>query len=194
MCCSGMSCLRWWYDWMYSYPYGSNSVVISVYFSRVRLLLIGPYLCLFFKTCNTYANWGSLCFMCLVCSWYLCFKLGLVCLIYDMYYMQVHIFCSYPALVYCSPFLALWVAVGCWCSWRVDQNFTWPRTATILLKNKNLANNKFTKEETELLNYSLQHSTESNNNIFHQTHNINWKSYKTPRCKITELIPFYGCQ
>ena len=64
---------------MYSCSYGNNSVVLSICFSRVMVLLIRPYLCLLFKTCNAYANWGSLCFMCLVCSWYLCFKLWLIC-------------------------------------------------------------------------------------------------------------------
>jgi len=67
-----------------SCSYGNNSMVLSICFSRVRVLLIGPYLCLLFRMCNTYASWGSLCFMRLVCSWYLCFKLWLVCPMYDV--------------------------------------------------------------------------------------------------------------
>jgi len=73
---------------MYSCSYGNNSVVLSIYFSRGLVSLIGPYSCLLFRMCNACADWGSLCFMYLMWSWYLCFKLWLVCSIYDIWHVH----------------------------------------------------------------------------------------------------------
>jgi hypothetical protein len=56
----------------------------QIFFSRVMVLLIGPHSCLLFRMCSAYANWGSLCFMYLMRSWYLCFKLRFVCPMYDV--------------------------------------------------------------------------------------------------------------
>ena len=144
--------------------------------------LIGPYLCLLFRMCNAYASWGSLCF---VCSWYLCFKLQLVCPMYDIWHV-LHISSNIPLLSCFCILLSTFDFVSC-CRvlafLKGRPEFHTTGTATILLENKNLAYNKFTKEERELLNYSLQRSIE-NINIFHQ---------KTPRWKIMELTPFYGC-
>ena len=72
---------------MYSCLYGNNNVVISSCFIRVIVMLIGPYLCLLFRMCNAYANWGSLCFVYLMCSWYLCFKLQLTCPMYNVWHV-----------------------------------------------------------------------------------------------------------
>ena len=77
----------WWHDWMYSCSYGINCVVLSICFSGVVVFLIRPYSCLLFRMCNAYADWGSLCFMYLECSWSLCFKLRLVCPIYDIWHV-----------------------------------------------------------------------------------------------------------
>ena len=55
----------------------------QICFSRVMVLLIGPYSSLLLRLCSAYADWGSLCFMYLMCSWYLCFKLQFVCPMYD---------------------------------------------------------------------------------------------------------------
>jgi hypothetical protein len=61
-----------------------SSLILSMCFSRVMVLWIGPYSCLLFKMCDVYADWGSLFFMYLICSWYLCFEQRLVCRTYDM--------------------------------------------------------------------------------------------------------------
>jgi hypothetical protein len=47
------------------------------------VVLRGPYSWLLFRICRTYADWESCCFMYLMCSWYLCFRLQLVCPTYD---------------------------------------------------------------------------------------------------------------
>jgi hypothetical protein len=66
---------------MYSCLNGINSVVLLIYFSRVMVLLIGPYSCLLFKMCNAYADGGSLYLM---YTWYLCLRLRLVCPLYGI--------------------------------------------------------------------------------------------------------------
>jgi hypothetical protein len=78
---SGMSCLWWWFDWKYSCSNFINSVVLLIWFSKVMVSFMGPYVCLLFRMCNAYANYGSLCFILvyLICSWYLCLRLRLVC-------------------------------------------------------------------------------------------------------------------
>ena len=45
--------------------------------------LTGPYSACFFRMSNAYAAWESLCFMYLICSWYLCLRRWLVCPMYD---------------------------------------------------------------------------------------------------------------
>ena len=52
-------------------------------FSKVMSSLTGPYSACFFRMSNAYAAWESLCFMYLICSWYLCLRLWLVCPMYD---------------------------------------------------------------------------------------------------------------
>jgi hypothetical protein len=84
MCFLGISFLWMWYDWMHNCSNSINSVVSLIYFSKIIVSLIGPYSCLLFKMCNAYADWGSLCFMYLICSWYLCLKLRLICPMYDI--------------------------------------------------------------------------------------------------------------
>jgi len=69
---------------MYSCLYGINSVVLSVHFSRIMVSLIGPYSCLLFRMCIAYADWGLLCLIYLMRSWYLCFKLLLICPMYNI--------------------------------------------------------------------------------------------------------------
>lgn len=49
--------------------------------------LIWPHSCLLFRICNSYADWGSLRFVYLICSWYLCFKVRLACPIYDIWHI-----------------------------------------------------------------------------------------------------------
>jgi len=73
---------------MYSCSNGNNNMVLSIYFSRVIMLLIGPYSCLLFRMCNAYADRSSLCFMYLMWSWYLCFKL---CLVRCMMWRVLHV-------------------------------------------------------------------------------------------------------
>jgi len=69
---------------MYSCSYGNNSVVLSICFSRIMVSLIGPYSCLLFRMRDAYADLSSLSFMYLMWSWYLCFKLQLVCPMYEI--------------------------------------------------------------------------------------------------------------
>jgi hypothetical protein len=69
---------------MHSCSYGISSVVLSMCFSRVMVLWIGPYSCLLFKMCDAYDYWGNCFFMYQICSWYLCFKERLVCPTYDV--------------------------------------------------------------------------------------------------------------
>ena len=52
-------------------------------FGRAIVRLIGPYSWLLFRLCRTYAEWGSFCFMYLMCFWYLCLRLRLVCPMFD---------------------------------------------------------------------------------------------------------------
>jgi hypothetical protein len=53
-------------------------------FSNVMVSLICPYSCILFSTCRAYADWGSLFFTYPMCSWYCCFKLHLVCPMYNV--------------------------------------------------------------------------------------------------------------
>jgi hypothetical protein len=69
---------------MYSCSYRVSSEVLLVCFSNVLVSWICPYSCLLFRMCRAYADWGSLFFTYLMCSWYCCFKLCFVCLMYDM--------------------------------------------------------------------------------------------------------------
>jgi len=87
MCCSGVSCLWWWYDWMYNCSTGINIVVLLICFSKFVMSLIDPYSCLVFRRCNTYADLGSLCFMYLICSWFPCLRLRLLCPMYDNWHV-----------------------------------------------------------------------------------------------------------
>jgi hypothetical protein len=54
---------------MYSYSYGLRNLVLSICFKSSIVLCIGPYLCLLFRICIAYANWGLLFLMYQVCSW-----------------------------------------------------------------------------------------------------------------------------
>jgi len=49
MYCSEISCLCWWYEWIYSYSCGNNSDVLLICFNTVMVLLMGPYSCLLFR-------------------------------------------------------------------------------------------------------------------------------------------------
>ena len=51
MYCSEISCLCWWYVWIYSCSYGNNSEVLLICFNKVMVLLMGPYSCLLFRMC-----------------------------------------------------------------------------------------------------------------------------------------------
>jgi hypothetical protein len=108
--CSEISCLCWWYDWIYSCSYGNNGEVLLLCFNKVMVSLIGPYSCLLFM-CSAYADWGSLCLIYLMCSWYLCFKLRLVCPIYDIWHV-LHVSLQMPHL---TCFWVLLVSFGFVC-------------------------------------------------------------------------------
>jgi hypothetical protein len=72
---------------MYSCSYRVSSEVLLTCFSSVMVSWICPYSCLLFRMCRAYADWGPLFFIYLMCSWYRCFKLRLVCLLYDMWHV-----------------------------------------------------------------------------------------------------------
>jgi hypothetical protein len=61
---------------MYSCLYRVSSEVLLMCFSNVMVSWICLYSCIFFRMCKVYADWGSLFFMYLMCSWYCCFKLS----------------------------------------------------------------------------------------------------------------------
>ena len=78
-CCSGMSSLLWWNDWMYICSYGSKRVDVLIYLRRVIVSLMLPYACLQLNICSAYAERGTLFLMYRMCSRNLDFKWRLVC-------------------------------------------------------------------------------------------------------------------
>jgi hypothetical protein len=112
VCCSGMSCLWWWYDWTHNCSYGTNSVALLIWFSKFMLSLIGPYSSLLFRMCNAYAVWGSLCFMYLICSWYMCLRLRLACPMYDILHV-LHVSLWITLLSYYCVLLIVLAFVSC---------------------------------------------------------------------------------
>jgi hypothetical protein len=69
---------------MYNCLYGVSSEVLLTCFSDVVVSWICPYLCLLFSMCRAYADWVSLFFMYLMCSWYGRLKFRLVCPMCDL--------------------------------------------------------------------------------------------------------------
>jgi hypothetical protein len=63
---------------MYSCSYRVSSEILLTCFSNV-MVWICLYSCLLFSMCRAYADWVSLLFMYLMCSWYCCLKLCLIC-------------------------------------------------------------------------------------------------------------------
>ena len=118
MYCSEISCLCCWYYWIYSCQNGNNSEILFTCFIKVMVSLIGPYSCLLFKVRSAYADWDSLCLM---CSWYLCFKLGLFVqyMKFGLYYTWVYKCRSSPVPEYYWWRLVLWVVVEYYYSWRI---------------------------------------------------------------------------
>ena len=60
-----------------------------------------------------------LCIWCVLGIFVLSCSSPVQCITYGTYYIEIHRFRSCPFLVHCSLFLALWVVVRCWCSWRI---------------------------------------------------------------------------
>jgi len=48
---SEISCLCWWYDWIYSCSYGDSEILL-ICFNKSMVLLMGPYSCLLFRMCS----------------------------------------------------------------------------------------------------------------------------------------------
>jgi len=78
-CCSGMSSLLWWNDWMHICLYGSKRVGGLICLRRVIVPSVLPYSCLLLSICNAYAERGSLFLMYRMCPRNLDFMFRLVC-------------------------------------------------------------------------------------------------------------------
>jgi hypothetical protein len=83
-CCSGINSLLWYSVCTYICSNGSSRCGLLIRFRSVIVSLILPYSCLLLSICNAYAERGSLFFIYLVCSWYLAFRLRLVCPTYAL--------------------------------------------------------------------------------------------------------------
>jgi len=84
--CSEMSWLCSLSVWMYSYSYGDNNELLLTCFSKGIVLSMGLYSCLLLRMYCAHADWG-LYFIYLMCSWYLCLKLRLVCTTYAIWHV-----------------------------------------------------------------------------------------------------------
>jgi hypothetical protein len=86
MYCSEISCLCWWYVWIYSCLYGNNSEALLMFLTRSWCYRRGRIrICCF--GCALHKPNGVRCLIYLMCSWYLSFKLRLVCPIYDIWHV-----------------------------------------------------------------------------------------------------------
>jgi len=99
-CCSGIHLLLWYSVCMYICSNGSSSCGLLIGFRSVIVLLILPYSCLLLSICNAYAERGSLFFIYRVCSWYLAFRLWLVCPTYALRHV-LHVILYTPLLSWC---------------------------------------------------------------------------------------------
>jgi len=83
-CCSAMSLLLWWNDWMYICSYGSKRVGVLICLRRVIVSSMLPYSCLQLSMCSAYAERGSLFLVHRMCSRNFDFKFRLVCPTYAL--------------------------------------------------------------------------------------------------------------
>jgi len=120
-CCSGMSSLLWWNDWIYICLYGSKRVGVLICLRRVIVSSMLPYSCLQVSICSAYAERGSLFFMYRVCSRNLDFKFRLVCPIYALWQVLHVIFyiplfscsCDYCVLIFIELYFSNFGPLTC---------------------------------------------------------------------------------
>ena len=96
-CCSGINSLLWYSVCMYICSNGSSRCGLLIAFRSFIVSLISLYLCLLLSICNAYAERGSLFFIYRVCSWYLAFRLRLVCPTYALRHV-LHVILYTPLL------------------------------------------------------------------------------------------------
>ena len=98
-CCPGINSLLLFSVCMYIRSNGSSSCGLLIGFSSDIVSLILPYSCLLLSICRAYADFGSLFFIYLVCSWYLALRLRLVCPTYALWHV-LHVILYIPLFSY----------------------------------------------------------------------------------------------